>query len=344
MSVCVLVPVYRGSATLERALKSLAEQSFTDFSVFINDDTPPQFEVERHKLREIISQFESNFPISFRANGENLGYPRNLMDLVSRTNEEQIFLLAQDDILSPIALESCVRALEEFPSAVAVSRPYFWFQEGDESAIRQICSLGGKRPRLVTDQSPWSEVKRVLIASSQLTGLMYRRSALTEAFRDTVFPAHIYPLAGAMLNGGVVYLPYATVAVSVTYSQTRHVKEIYKESPTLAWAELYEAVFGLQGRVQIEANGKIDHLGKNFVGLIQIRVYGGVLSFLKEALVMIKLRKMNFLDPRFLITFFGLLLLPRHWTALISDGFKRRVVGRSLRSVRLAEFSDRWWK
>ena len=191
MPVCVLIPVYRGSATLDRALKSLAEQTFTDFSVFINDDTPPEFEAERHQIGKIVTKFESKFPISFRVNGENLGYPRNLMNLVSRTSADQIFLLAQDDILSPIALESCVRALEEFPSAVAVSRPYFWFQEGDENPIRQIPPLARDKPKLVTDKSPWSEIKRVLIASSQLTGLMYRRSRLIEDSRDTVFPEHI---------------------------------------------------------------------------------------------------------------------------------------------------------
>ena len=341
--LCVLLPTYKGSKTLARTLNSLANQTVQEFIVYISDDTPRSEEEERNLIRGIAANFESMLSINFHQNLENLTYPVNLMRLVNRCDEEFIFLLAQDDVLSPIAIESCVKALNDFPKANAVSRPYYWFDESLNSPIRQIPNFDSSLPELVTADSEWWKIERALVAASQLTGLMYRRSGLREPFVNSIFPAHIYPLAGALRDGGVVYLPYPTVAVSIEHSQTRTLSSIYRESPAMAWITLYKKVFAEDKFKTVRKNGVKKHMGKNFVGLIQIRSFGRYRYFLRELGVMIYARRMNIVDPRFVLTAIGLAVLPRRLTIFLVSNFKSKVIGKTLTNVRLATEKEAWW-
>jgi glycosyltransferase involved in cell wall biosynthesis len=343
LDVSVLVPVYRGSPTLRIALDSLKRQSFQDFKLYINDDTPATEFREKERINEIVLEYSDAFDIDLAHNQENLGYPRNLISLVDRSSEFKIFLLAQDDVLSPIAIESCVKALDDFPMANAVSRPYYWFDQSLNSPIRQIPNFGSSKPELVTTESEWWKIERTLVAASQLTGLMYRRSGLREPFVNSIFPAHIYPLAGALRDGGVVYLPYPTVAVSVEHSQTRTLSSIYTESPAKAWITLYRKVFSEDRFKKMRVNGVKKHMGKNFVGLIQIRSFGRYRYFLRELSVMVGARKFNLIDPRFILTAFGLSVLPRRAIIFLVSNFKSKVIGKTITNLRLATEKDAWW-
>jgi hypothetical protein len=196
---------------------------------------------------------------------------------------------------------------------------------------------------LVTTESDWWKIERTLVAASQLTGLMYRRSGLRESFVNSIFPAHIYPLAGALRDGGVVYLPYPTVAVSIEHSQTRTLSSIYRESPAMAWITLYKKVFAEDKFKTVRENGVKKHMGKNFVGLIQIRSFGRYRYFLRELGVMIYARRMNIVDPRFVLTAIGLAVFPRRLTIFLVSNFKSKVIGKTLTNVRLATEKDAWW-
>ena len=341
--VAVLVPLYKSSVTLNVALESLARQSHLEFRVYLNDDTPADQITEIEGVKEILNNYSNYLDFDYVQNKQNLGYPKNLMSLVSRSSEEFIFLLAQDDVLSPIAIESCVKALSEFPKAIAVSRPYYWFDESLNLPIRQIPNFDSSLPELVTTDSEWWKIERTLVAASQLTGLMYRRSGLREPFVNSIFPAHIYPLAGALRDGGVVYLPYPTVAVSIEHSQTRTLSSIYRESPAMAWITLYKKVFAEDKFKTVRENGVKKHMGKNFVGLIQIRSFGRYRYFLRELGVMIYARRMNIVDPRFVLTAIGLAVLPRRITIFLVSNFKSKIIGKTLTNVRLATEKEAWW-
>jgi len=343
LKIAVLVPTYFGSQTLRKTLDSLKSQTCSDFKVYISDDSGANAGFELEFLRSIVNEYLGDFELDVQFNPTNIGYPNNLIRLVESSTEELFFLLAQDDMLSCVAIESCVKALEQFPESNAVSRPYYWFDRSLEKPIRQIPNLGSTFPELVTLKSEWWKVERTLVAASQLTGLMYRRSGLREPFVNSIFPAHIYPLAGALRDGGVVYLPYPTVAVSVEHSQTRTLSSIYTESPAMAWITLYRKVFAGDEFTAVRVNGIKRHMGKNFVGLIQIRSFGKYRYFLRELGVMMGARRFNLIDPRFIFTALGLTVLPRRVIIFLVSNFKSKVIGRTLTDVRLATEKDAWW-
>ena len=343
MKIAVLMPTYFGSQTLKKTLDSLKSQTCSNFKVYISDDSGANAGFELEFLRSVVNEYLGDFEMDVQFNPTNIGYPKNLIRLVESSTEELFFLLAQDDVLSCVAIESCVKALEHFPEANAVSRPYYWFDKSLSSPIRQIPNFDSSLPELVTTESDWWKIERTLVAASQLTGLMYRRSGLREPFVNSIFPAHIYPLAGALRDGGVVYLPYPTVAVSVEHSQTRTLSSIYTESPAKAWITLYRKVFAGDEYTAVRVNGVKKHMGKNFVGLIQIRSFGKYRYFLRELGVMIGARRLNLIDPRFIATALGLAVLPRSVIILLVSKFKSKIIGKTLTNVRLAAEKDAWW-
>ena len=341
--IAVLIPSYFGSTMLPSVLESLTRQSKQEFIVYINDNTPESELSERVRVQNIVDTFGKRLSISYRINDQNLGYPKNLIRLVERSDEEFLFVVAQDDILSEVAVELSMRALKENPNCAVACRPYYWFESDQNKPIRQISVLNSNRFSVVNAQSSWADIKHVLVAASQVSGLMYRRSQLRETFVDSIFPAHIYPVAGALRDGGVVFLPLHTVAVRVAESQTRNISTIYEESPCMAWINLYERVFSGSEFAWIRNSGIQLHMGKNFVGLIQIRAFGRYKYFLREARIMSSIRRLNFFDPRFWITLLSLGLLPRSFIIWLTDNYKSRFLAKSLKSIRLATREDLWW-
>lgn len=341
--LCVLVPTYCGSATLERSLNSLLSQTIQPSCVYIRDDTPPSNVDERRKIALIVEQFQDQLKIKLDVNASNLGYPRNIAELVKTSSEEFVFLLAQDDLLSPLAIETCLHALQLFPNAGGVSRPYFWFDDYVDKPVRWVPPLDQSKPSYVTQKSSWIEIQRVLFSAGQLTGLMYRRSRLREPFIDSVFPAHVAPFAGLLRDFGVVYIPDVTVAVSIRDSQTRFLNSIYKESPTLEWISMYRSVFGLETESRISRMGRRIHMGLNYVGLIQIRTHGRFSWFLREALILVWCRPLNLIDPRYIISVISLSVVPRRLSRWIADSYKSSYLSRRLTGVRLLMEPPEWW-
>ena len=340
--VAVCLPTYFGSTLLPVTVKSLLDQTHQNFKVYVRDDTPPTAAEERRSTEAFILGLKDD-RFEYVANEKNLGYPQNLMALVEGTREDLIFLLAQDDVLSPIAIESCVQSFLRFPNAAAVGRPYYWYFNELESAVRQIVPLEGDEPKLITTDSPIVDILLVLLAASQLTGLAYRKSMLAVPFVDSIFPAHIYPFAGALRDHGIIYLPFNTVAVSIQDSQTRKVSSIYDESPAKAWVGLYQSVFEPDEFKSIRIAGIREHMGKNYIGLVQIRTYAKYKYFLRESIYMVRIRPFNIFSFRYWVSVIGLAILPRRIIQLLVDNYKTRILSRKLIDVHLARLEDKWW-
>ena len=340
--VAVLLPVFRTSTFIRAALATLRNQTYKNFVVYISDNTPPDEIDEITETKKVIAEF-TDLDIRYKANERNLGYPLNLISLVDWAKEDLIFLLAHDDELSVIAIESCVQAMRDFPGAGAVARPYYWYFNDIDEPVRRIKEFGGSRPELIDAKSDLQKIIDVLISASQLTGLMYRKSRLNVDFVDSIFPAHIYPLAGALRDYGVVYLPFNTVAVSIQHSQTRSISSIYEESPSQAWIDMYNHVYRDFGYVDISRFGIQNHMGRNYVGFIQIRCYGSYRQFLREAVLTVKIRPINIVSLQFWLSVILLALLPRCLLRSMVDIFKTRVLAPRLKNVKLAAITDKWW-
>jgi glycosyltransferase involved in cell wall biosynthesis len=340
--VDVCIPSYYGSEILDSAINTVLTQSHQNFRILISDNTPETDVLEREKIARMIESFNDS-RIHYRANSVNLGYPRNIMSLYEWSSAEYVFLLAQDDLLSEIAIEAGLRGLIENSEIAAIARPYYWFFDDPNKAVREIQVLDSSRMVVVNCKSSESEIIHTLISASQLSGLMYRRSRIHEPFVNSIFPAHIYPLAGALRDYGVGFMPFHTVAVCIGKSQTRHISEIYSESPTDAWVDLYKHVFRTEQSLPVATMGIKNHMGRNYVGLIQIRNFGKFRYFLRELFILLRIRPKNLVSLKFWFYAIGLTVLPPRLCIWAVDNFKDKILSRKLEGVSLAKQKDAWW-
>ena len=108
MSLAIVIPAYK-SFYIRETLSSLAKQSCKDFTVYIGDDNSPD------NINLIIPEFESCFKLKYSKFENNLGS----IDLAAQwnrcisliNNEKWIWLLPDDDIISPNCVSDFYRTI-----------------------------------------------------------------------------------------------------------------------------------------------------------------------------------------------------------------------------------------
>jgi glycosyltransferase involved in cell wall biosynthesis len=138
--VSVIIPVYNGAATIERALKSVFEQTFTDFEIVVvddgsTDDTP-----------SVLAKFGDRIRM-FRQ--PNRGFPGARNTGVATSRGELIALIDHDDQWLPRKLEISVAALLDDPGAALVYSDLVVVNEaGVESRASPIASDTAHAPSM----------------------------------------------------------------------------------------------------------------------------------------------------------------------------------------------------
>ncbi len=107
--VSICIPAYEHPYLLERCLRSVIEQSYTDYEVIITDDS------SHSQLQEIVYKLNDK-RIYYYKNSSTLGSPENWNEAISHAKGKYIKILHHDDwFASDTALEKFVNAFEENP-------------------------------------------------------------------------------------------------------------------------------------------------------------------------------------------------------------------------------------
>lgn len=325
MKISIILPTYRGSHLIRKSLNSLLSQEYDEFEVLIGEDSGEFNADERDKTVEIIKSF-NNSKIKLFVNDNNLGYPINLRNLVSRAAGDILFLFAQDDILAKGALIKIATIFNENKNVGVITRPYFWFTTNIHRPIRAIYPPNANKDTVIslTRDASKKDFLKIFESVGQLSGLSYRKKYLNHEFHDEVFPAHIYPFASILLNHDCVYLKDYIVAVGTEDSQTRKVSSIYETSPTESWLKMYDAVFSGAKYSKFRAWG-YDHICTNYLGLIQIKCHARAPLFFKEILILLRSKPSIILDPKFILITLGLLVVPKIPLRKLVDLYKSKI-------------------
>ncbi|MDX1741105.1 MAG: glycosyltransferase, partial [Rhodothermales bacterium] len=132
--VSIGLPVYNGEAFLEQALASVLNQTFAEFEVVISDnastDSTPDI------CRRLA---EADERICYHRNDHNIGLIKNFNQVVRLSRGEYFQWMADDDILDPDYIASCVRELDRDPEVFLVySRSRVIDELGEECDRHQI--------------------------------------------------------------------------------------------------------------------------------------------------------------------------------------------------------------
>src|SRR5581483_3434627 len=108
LSVCI--PVYNGNQFLEAAIKSVLNQSFTDYELIIVDDCSAQ------DPQPIIKRFADR-RIQFHRNAVRQGLVGNWNRCVELAGGQYICVFHQDDVMQPENLRRKIEVLQQHPAA-----------------------------------------------------------------------------------------------------------------------------------------------------------------------------------------------------------------------------------
>lgn len=127
------VPVYNGADYLERALSSLANQTYPDIRVLISDNASTD------ETEEIARSFVASDPrFEYWRNDSNIGAVPNYDKVFYAATSPYFKWAAHDDWIEPRFVEACVEALDANPTASLAYTDARQVDENDQETQARI--------------------------------------------------------------------------------------------------------------------------------------------------------------------------------------------------------------
>lgn len=109
ISICI--PAYNRPNELYRLLKSIDSKEVDKIEIVICEDKSPK----REEINKITNKYilESKYEVQYLENSINLGYDKNLRELISNATGNFIVFMGDDDTFIPNSLDKLIDFLEE---------------------------------------------------------------------------------------------------------------------------------------------------------------------------------------------------------------------------------------
>ena len=109
ISICI--PSYDRPHTLSRLLKTIDVEKADKVEIVICEDFSPR----RMEIREQVENFkkETKYSVVYKENKENLGYDKNLKELIRNASGEWIIFMGDDDVFVAGTLDKFISFLKE---------------------------------------------------------------------------------------------------------------------------------------------------------------------------------------------------------------------------------------
>src|SRR5262245_18237381 len=125
--ISVILPVYNGEAWLEQCIRSVFNQTLTDFELLVGDDASTD------RSRGILADLSYNSRLHVFEFDQNVGLFGNLNRLLEKSNAPIVRFLCQDDLLEQNCLAQEVAYFESHPDVVMSICSYHFIN--DESHV-----------------------------------------------------------------------------------------------------------------------------------------------------------------------------------------------------------------
>lgn len=331
LTFTICIPTYNGASFIGETLKSILSQGFQNYNIIISDDNSTDNTIE------VVKSFGDQRITVFK-NKQNLGYGKNIEVLRQLAKGDILFLMGQDDLLLKGALSKTYNAFLLGEEIGAVTRPYYWFNGDYRKPVRAVRPYDKNKDSIISVFSGRQELEKIFESVGQLSGLAFRKKYMNMTFHEDTFPAHIYPFASILKSHKVVYLKDYTVAVRIESSMTRHNSQIYNISPTETWIKMFQTVYDGDKYENLRKQC-IDFVARNYGGLVQLKTSGSMKILIKEIIILIRYRRFNILNIKFWLFALGTILVPGKMLRVLVDGFKRNILSKTLKDVKIEDLT-----
>lgn len=330
LKIDVVIPVYNMEHTIGEAIKSVLNQTYHNFDIIVQDNDSTD------KTADIVKSF-SDPRIKYFKNETNIGYRNNLIAGWKNCQDDILYYLGADDILSVNALRETALAFEKDERVGAVTRPYFWFQESIEIPIRITPSLDAKGDEMVTIKDfPKAVIALHNEVLGQVSGLAFRLKYLEEPFftKENEWIAHGYPFINIFKKYPIIFLKNCQVAVRIGHNTMREEKnDAYKLSPTMRWIDMLNEVFSEREHQDFKNYFIKKIIASNYIGLVQIRCYSRFRNLLREIWYLLRYRWQNIFDWKFWFFSLGCIFTPKSLLAKMVDWYKNKINSKIIKKI-----------
>ena len=109
--ISIAIPSYNRPSELFRLLSSIDSTQSEKLEIIICEDKSPNRDQINSEVMKFISQ--TNYKVKYFENEINLGYDKNLKELISKSSGNFIVFMGDDDTFLPCALDKLIEFLEQ---------------------------------------------------------------------------------------------------------------------------------------------------------------------------------------------------------------------------------------
>ncbi len=197
------IPAFNRSNKLKILLDSIFDQKYKDIEVVICEDKSP----ERNAIKQVILEYPEEYrkKIQYFENKSNLGYDKNLRNVISKASGEYIILMGNDDFMETNSLRVISDKIHKYqPGAIIRSYKSFYKEVENSFQIHRYVS----KDKLVAyspEETAWAFYRSVLVSGLVIkTDLAHRFS--TDAVDGTLYYQN-YIIGRILKESNIVYVP-----------------------------------------------------------------------------------------------------------------------------------------
>ncbi|EGC40596.1 hypothetical protein DICPUDRAFT_73885 [Dictyostelium purpureum] len=145
--IAIVVPFYNHIDYLDFTIRSLIDQTFTDYNVIIVDDASSDWGIKK-KLKKLFYDYNNYLNLTIIFNNNNYGLPKCRNIAIEYTNSNWILPLDADDILDERFLEKAfnqihsIKDTSQYPNIIVTSNVYRFNNDKEDDKIGYINKVG----------------------------------------------------------------------------------------------------------------------------------------------------------------------------------------------------------
>jgi len=198
ISICI--PAYNRPKELFRLLKSIDSKRIDNIEIVICEDCSPK----RVEIREKVNEFKSQtkYEVNYYENEKNLGYDRNLRELIKKSSGNFIVFMGDDDVFVPKALDKLIDFLEKNNNLGYVLKSHqYIYRDGKVEKFRYY---DGDKFFKAGEESYIELFRKSVFISGFTINRNYIQNLLIDDFNGTLL-FQLYLLAEVTLNYDSAY-------------------------------------------------------------------------------------------------------------------------------------------
>jgi glycosyltransferase involved in cell wall biosynthesis len=326
-TISVCIPVYNGAETIFWTIESILNQTQTDFELLIADNCSTD------NTREIIASFDDP-RIRLVVNETNRGCGGNLESCKENAKGDILFYISADDIADKNALKTLSAAFQTSDEIGIVTRPYYWFDETVTKAVRAKKQF--KQNKTVSMSNSFSSIRDVIGLADQISGIGFRKKFMTTSFIDKPFIEMASMVLPMLKSCKAIILKENIVAIRISNSGAQSPK-VFVNSPMKAWMEIINSSYPENDNNELRKYLTQNFVANNYVGLVQIKNFGGLKPLFRELSYMISLDPRNIFKFQFWVYSLASILIPGCILKRMVVVFKNHINSRLVQDVKVCE-------